>query len=64
MERIVCFGEALIDFSPAPGLQPDQPRMFVQHAGGAPANVAVAVARLGGQSEFVGMLGADMFGEG
>ena len=63
MERIVCFGEALIDFSPAPGLQPDQPRMFVQHAGGAPANVAVAVARLGGQSEFVGMLGADMFGD-
>ena len=63
VERIVCFGEALIDFSPAPGLQPDQPRMFVQHAGGAPANVAVAVARLGGQSEFVGMLGADMFGD-
>ena len=63
MDRIVCFGEALIDFSPAPASQPGQPRMFVQHAGGAPANVAVAVARLGGAAEFVGMLGADMFGD-
>lgn len=63
MDRIVCFGEALIDFSPAPAGEPGQPRMFVQHAGGAPANVAVAVARLGGDAEFVGMLGADMFGD-
>lgn len=63
MDRIVCFGEALIDFSPAPSLHSGQPPMFVQHAGGAPANVAVAVARLGGKAEFVGMLGEDMFGD-
>ena len=62
-DRIVCFGEALIDFSPAPSMQPGQTPMFVQHAGGAPANVAVAVARLGGNAEFIGMLGADMFGD-
>lgn len=37
--------------------------MFLQHAGGAPANAAVAVAHLGGRSEFVGMLGTDMFGD-
>ncbi|MEP7043869.1 MAG: carbohydrate kinase [Dokdonella sp.] len=62
MKTIVCFGEALIDFlaePPAAG----RARAFLQHAGGAPANVAVAVARLGAAAEFVGMLGADMFGD-
>ncbi|HEY0232221.1 MAG TPA: carbohydrate kinase [Dokdonella sp.] len=62
MKKIVCFGEALIDFLAGP-VQENQPRAFVQHAGGAPANVAVAVARLGAAAEFVGMLGADMFGD-
>ena len=57
--KIVCFGEALIDFLAQPG----EPRAFLQFAGGAPANVAVAVARLGGHAQFVGMLGADMFGD-
>ncbi|UHQ19029.1 carbohydrate kinase [Lysobacter sp. KIS68-7] len=61
--KIVCFGEALIDFLAQPGGAPDAPRAFLQHAGGAPANVAVAVARLGAQAQFVGMLGADMFGD-
>lgn len=56
---VYCFGEVLIDF-----LQdPKQPGLFRRFAGGAPANVAVAVAKLGGQGSFVGMLGADMFGE-
>jgi len=63
MNRIVCFGEALIDFLGMPPGNPDQPRAFLQHAGGAPANVAVALARLGSQAEFVGMLGLDMFGD-
>ncbi|KAF1722765.1 carbohydrate kinase family protein [Pseudoxanthomonas wuyuanensis] len=59
---ILCFGEALIDFlagEPAPG----EARTFRQFAGGAPANAAVAVAKLGGRCEFVGMLGEDMFGD-
>ena len=60
---IVCFGEALIDFLARPPATPDAPRHFVEYAGGAPANVAVAVARLGGNARFVGMLGADMFGD-
>lgn len=60
---VVCFGEALIDFLGTGGDQPDQPRAFLQYAGGAPANAAAAVARLGGRAEFVGMLGADMFGD-
>ena len=57
--KIVCFGEALIDFLAQPG----EPRAFLQFAGGAPANVAVAIASLGGAAQFVGMLGNDMFGD-
>src|SRR5688572_30606246 len=60
--EIVCFGEALIDFL-ATGDDSGAPRAFIQHAGGAPANASVAVARLGGRAQFVGMLGADMFGD-
>ncbi|MDH5825013.1 carbohydrate kinase [Luteimonas sp. RD2P54] len=59
---IVCFGEALIDFLAGPVVE-GEARAFRQFAGGAPANAAVAVARLGGRSEFVGMLGEDMFGD-
>lgn len=59
---VVCFGEALIDFLAVPAVA-GQPRHFAEYAGGAPANVAAAVARLGGNARFVGMLGADMFGE-
>lgn len=61
--KVVCFGEALIDFLAQPAATPDAPRAFLQFAGGAPANVAVALARLGAQAQFVGMLGADLFGD-
>lgn len=63
MRPILCFGEALIDFLARPGDMADAPRAFLQYAGGAPANVAVAVARLGGNAQFIGMLGQDMFGD-
>lgn len=59
---IFCFGEALIDFLTA-GLGEDGTRSFRQYAGGAPANAAAAVAKLGGRCEFIGMLGEDMFGD-
>lgn len=59
---IVCFGEALIDFLAGPVIE-GQPRAFLQQAGGAPANVAVAVAQLGGSAQFVGMLSNDLFGD-
>lgn len=59
---VACFGEALVDLLAAPGATPGQPRSFVEYAGGAPANVAVGVARLGGRARFIGMLGQDMFG--
>ncbi|MCF5935028.1 PfkB family carbohydrate kinase, partial [Xanthomonas perforans] len=57
--QVVCFGEALIDMLALPQDGPDQARTFAQYAGGAPANVAVAVARLGGAAHFVGMLRRD-----
>lgn len=59
---IICFGEALIDFLAIPPTA-GEARIFRQFAGGAPANAAVAVAKLGGRCEFVGMLGQDMFGD-
>ena len=60
---VVCFGEALIDFLATPAVTQGGTPVFRQFAGGAPANAAVAVAKLGGRCEFVGMLGEDMFGE-
>lgn len=56
---ICCFGEVLIDFLQDPA----DSALFRRFAGGAPANVAVAVAKLGGDSQFIGMLGQDMFGD-
>ena len=63
MRSVLCFGEALIDFH-AEGRDPQgYPQAFVPFAGGAPANVAVAVAKLGGAARFAGMLGKDLFGD-
>lgn len=63
MKHIVCFGEALIDFLASPATDPLAPPTFTQYAGGAPANAAVAIARLSGRACFVGMLGQDKFGD-
>lgn len=63
MSKIVCFGEALIDLLAQPPATAETPRAFFQYAGGAPANVAVAAARLGADAHFAGMLGGDMFGD-
>ena len=62
MKQVVCFGEALIDFL-AEAPRTGAPQGFLRYAGGAPANAAVAVARLGLPSAFVGMLGEDAFGD-
>lgn len=52
---MVCFGELLIDFVPTVGgvSLADAPA-FKKAPGGAPANVAVGVAKLGGNAAFVG----------
>src|SRR5690242_21741567 len=60
--RITCFGEALIDLLARPA-EGGEPQHFVRQAGGSPANTAVAIARLGGASAFVGMLASDLFGD-
>lgn len=63
--RVVCFGEALVDMlsNRVSGVGDiNEPEQFTKFAGGAPANAAVAVAKLGGESYFTGMLGEDAFG--
>jgi fructokinase len=60
---IISFGEALIDFHAQAAVDEDALPTFMPHPGGAPANVAVAVARLGEHACFTGMLGIDMFGD-
>ncbi|GMP78370.1 hypothetical protein CsSME_00034311 [Camellia sinensis var. sinensis] len=60
---IVCFGEMLIDFVPTvSGVSLAEAPGFLKAPGGAPANVAIAITRLGGKSSFVGKLGDDEFG--
>ena len=63
MHAVLCFGEALIDFHAEGRDSRGYPRAFAPFAGGAPANVAVAVAKLGGSARFAGMLGKDLFGD-
>lgn len=62
-KTVVCLGEMLIDFVPEANGQAlaDVPA-FRRAAGGAPANVAAAVAKLGGSSRFIGKIGRDPFG--
>ncbi|MCB5161776.1 carbohydrate kinase family protein [Marinomonas algarum] len=60
--KVMAFGEALIDFLSNGATQAGELESFTKFPGGAPANVAVAVARLGGNSHFVGQVGEDAFG--
>ena len=64
MPKALCIGELLIDFvsttfdatlMEAPG--------FAKAAGGATANVAVGLAKLGVDSGFIGKIGAESFGD-
>ncbi|CAL9078604.1 unnamed protein product [Musa textilis] len=60
---VVSFGEMLIDFVPSEaGVSLAEASAFLKAPGGAPANVAIAVARLGGRAGFVSKLGDDEFG--
>ncbi|MBU2894910.1 carbohydrate kinase [Colwellia sp. D2M02] len=65
MKSVICFGEALIDFLNT-GKQEDGCLMlnnYRQYPGGAPANAAVAIAKLGGNAIFAGQVGNDIFGD-
>jgi fructokinase len=63
MAEVVCLGELLIDFVPAgAGDDPARSDTYRRAAGGAPANVAAGLARVGTTSAFMGQVGDDMFG--
>ena len=63
MPEVICIGECLIDFV---SKELDKPigecREFKKAAGGAPANVAVGLAKLGIESGLIGKVGQDDFG--
>lgn len=60
---IVCLGELLVDMFPAElGRSLAEVSAFRPKPGGAPANVAVAAARLGTSSAFIGKVGDEAFG--
>ena len=59
---VICLGEALVDFLPDRRGRLRDCERFEVHSGGAPANVAVGLARLGVRTGFVGVVGEDEFG--
>lgn len=58
MKNLICVGEMLIDFLPG-----SEEGVYIRMPGGAPANVAVAVARNGLDVGFCGRMGNDDFGK-
>lgn len=63
MKKVVAIGELLIDFVPQQkGCALDEVTHFERVAGGAPANVAAAIARLGGNAAMISQVGEDAFG--
>ena len=58
MKYVFCLGEALIDFTSA-GHLPGGGPLFEQNAGGAPANVACALSRLGTSAYMCTKVGKD-----
>lgn len=56
MNKVWVTGDAVVD------LIPQSPSTYLKCPGGAPANVAVAIARLSGQSAFFGRVGQDPLG--
>ncbi len=63
MKNVFCIGEILIDFiAEKQGNNISKANVFIKKAGGAPANVASAISKLGGKSYFCGSIGKDPFG--
>jgi fructokinase len=63
--QVLCLGEILIDcLADQPGVSLDQVESWTSYPGGAPANVACGLSKLGISSGFIGCLGADEPGIG
>jgi len=61
---VICIGEVLIDMvSKEPGKSLPDVERFAKYAGGAPANVAVGLAKLDRTITFAGKVGGDSFGQ-
>jgi fructokinase len=64
MKKILCIGEALIDMiCTDKGKSLTDGNNFLKKAGGAPTNVAAAIAALGGEVELAAKVGTDPFGK-
>ena len=63
MNNILCIGEALIDMiCTDTGKSLQEGEHFLKKAGGAPTNVAAAIAALGGEAILTAKVGQDPFG--
>ncbi|WP_299434265.1 carbohydrate kinase [uncultured Maribacter sp.] len=63
MKSVFCIGELLIDFiAKTEKNNLGKAKDFSRNPGGAPANVACAISKLGGLSNFIGSVGKDSFG--
>ncbi len=62
MFSVTALGEVLIDFTDS-GDSANGQKLFERNPGGAPANVLVALQKLGHKTAFIGKVGADMHGD-
>src|ERR1700712_4198396 len=63
-KKILCIGEALIDMiCTDTGTSLTEGQHFLKKPGGAPTNVAAAIAALGGEVELAAKVGNDPFGK-
>jgi fructokinase len=64
MKKTLCIGEALIDMiCTDKGMSLSRGQHFIKKPGGAPTNVAAAIAAMGGSVELAAKVGTDPFGK-